>query len=476
MSAASGWNSSFLATKSVSQLSSISAPSAAATRPLLAVRSAPRFLHLGLALDAQELDGLVEVAVGLLEGLLASIIPAPVASRSFLTSAAVKFAMSFVSLVDARTSGQCSVAGVRRRGRRRSDVGGSAARASAASGGSPRLRPVSAGGSASAASAAGASAAGLGGLGGVRRPRRRLGRGVPRPPCRCSSSRSQSASGSSAAELAGGGLLVAVLAGPRAGHQALGDGVGDDPGEQRDGADRVVVARDLVVDLVRVAVGVEDRDDRDVQLARLADGDVLLLGVDDPDRARDPRPCRGCRRGSWSSLSFSRLQDEQLLLGHARAGHVVEVELLELLEALQPLVHGLEVGEHAAEPALVDVGHADAGRLLGDRLLGLLLGADEQDRAAVGDGLLDELVGAVDVGQRLLQVDDVDAVALGEDEALHLRVPATGLVPEVDAALEQLLHGDDLVGHVCLSCAEARGASGSAMSVPSRVTGRPLAS
>ena len=63
----------------------------------------------------------------------------------------------------------------------------------------------------------------------------------------------------------------------------------------------------------------------------------------------------------------------------------------------------------------------------------------------MGDGLLDELVGAVDVRQRLLQVDDVDAVALGEDEALHLRVPAAGLVPEVDAALEQLPHGDD--GH-----------------------------
>ncbi len=64
------------------------------------------------------------------------------------------------------------------------------------------------------------------------------------------------------------------------------------------------------------------------------------------------------------------------------------------------------------------------------------------------DGLLDELVGAVDVRQRLEQVDDVDAVTLGEDEALHLRVPATGLVTEVDAALQQLPHRDDGHGRI----------------------------
>src|SRR5690606_32128355 len=136
---------------------------------------------------------------------------------------------------------------------------------------------------------------------------------------------------------------------------------------------------------------------------------------------------------------------EQLLLRVHRTGHIVEVDLLELLHPLEPLVHGAEVREHAAQPTLVDVGHADACGLLGHRLLGLLLGADEQDRAPVGDGLLDELVRAVDVRQRLLQVDDVDAVALGEDEALHLGVPAARLVPEVDTALEQLAHGHD--GH-----------------------------
>lgn len=104
-------------------------------------------------------------------------------------------------------------------------------------------------------------------------------------------------------------------------------------------------------------------------------------------------------------------------------------------------MHGGEVGEHATQPALVHVGHADAGRLFGDGLLSLLFGADEHDRTTVGDGLLDELVRLVDVGQRLLQVDDVDAIAVGEDEPLHLGVPTSGLVPEVRAAVKQLLHG-----------------------------------
>src|SRR5205814_2950736 len=51
--------------------------------------------------------------------------------------------------------------------------------------------------------------------------------------------------------------------------------------------------------------------------------------------------------------------------------------------------------------------------------------------------------------QRLLKVDDVDPVPLHEDEALHLRVPAAGLMSEVDSGLEELLHRDD--GHVCVS-------------------------
>ena len=43
------------------------------------------------------------------------------------------------------------------------------------------------------------------------------------------------------------------------------------------------------------------------------------------------------------------------------------------------------------------------------------------------------------------QVDDVDPAALGEDVPPHLRIPAPGLVTEMDSGLQQLAHGDD--GH-----------------------------
>src|SRR5438034_899435 len=79
--------------------------------------------------------------------------------------------------------------------------------------------------------------------------------------------------------------------------------------------------------------------------------------------------------------------------------------------------------------------------------LRLTLGAYEEDDPALGRQLLDVLKGLLEQAIGLLQVDDVDPVALAEDVFLHLRVPALGLVPEVDPRLEQLLHGDR-GGHV----------------------------
>ena len=182
---------------------------------------------------------------------------------------------------------------------------------------------------------------------------------------------------------------------------------------------------------------------------------MLLLGVDDPDRAGNLGHIANTAECALELVLLT-THHEEFLLRLPAAGDIVEVDLFQLLQALQALVNGIEVSEHAAEPTLIDVRHADTIRLLGNRFLSLLLGADEHDGSTVGDGFLHVLVGTIDVRQRLLKIDDVDAVALGKDEALHLGVPAPGLVPKVDTTLQKLAHRDDGHGRSPSSGARAR--------------------
>src|SRR5690242_7543947 len=411
MLAARVWKSSFLATKSVSQDSWIIAPSAAAIRPLVASR-APSLLTFAPALMRSASTALSKSPSASVRAFLLSIMPAPVRSRSFFTSAALMVAIArfLVSSVVRAHAGPRRPAFSRRRGPRARWSGG--------------RRLCRAGGRA------------------VARRGRRLDRGTGRLATADQQVALPLGQRLVGPELAGRLRLVrlgtvAAGVGGRVGpgHQALGHRVGHHPGQQRGAADRVVVAGDLVVDLVRVAVGVEDRHHRDAQLAGLADGDVLLLRVDHPDGARHPGHVADAAERALQLVLLPG-EDQLLLLGERRVAAGL-LHDLELLEALEPLVDGREVGEHPAQPALVHVRHADPLGLLGDDLLGLLLGADEQDRAAVGHGLPDELVRPVDVGQRLLQGDDVDAVALAEDEPLHLRVPPAARGPEEWSAAGQ---------------------------------------
>jgi hypothetical protein len=50
-----------------------------------------------------------------------------------------------------------------------------------------------------------------------------------------------------------------------------------------------------------------------------------------------------------------------------------------------------------------------------------------------------------------LDIDDVDAVALSKDKALHLWVPTTSLVSEVNTAVEEFSHCYNRHGGTLLS-------------------------
>src|SRR5262245_9698371 len=84
--------------------------------------------------------------------------------------------------------------------------------------------------------------------------------------------------------------------------------------------------------------------------------------------------------------------------------------------------------------------HPAASSLLGHRILGLALGAHEEDDASLRGQLAYKAAGFAEHFQSLLQINDVNAITFPEDIFLHLGVPAAGLVAKVDSSLQQLFH------------------------------------
>src|SRR5437667_5043527 len=145
-------------------------------------------------------------------------------------------------------------------------------------------------------------------------------------------------------------------------------------------------------------------------------------------------------------------------------------EAVDFLQAADAFANGAQIGQRAAEPAVHHIGHPGARGGVFDFLLGLLLGADEQDRAAVENDVMEESAGDFDLGESLVKVNDVNAVACGENELLHLGVPALGLVTEMNPRFHQLC--DRYACQCILRCSISRPADfATARDIPSLMTG-----
>ena len=149
----------------------------------------------------------------------------------------------------------------------------------------------------------------------------------------------------------------------------------------------------------------------------------------------------------YSSFSSSASIDIRSLVGSRSRLARRFSEAAQVVQAVDALRHRLEVGQQAAEPALVDVRHPAAVGPLLDRVARLLLGPDEEDRAALAGDLGGEVAR---LGEQLLglqQVDDVDAVVLAVDVAAHARIPAPRLVAEMQPCRQQV--SESGLGHRC---------------------------
>ena len=140
-----------------------------------------------------------------------------------------------------------------------------------------------------------------------------------------------------------------------------------------------------------------------------------------------------------SSFSISRVRISASFLVRLVEG-AVGLLCLQIAQALDRGADGLVVGEHAAQPAMADIGHAGALSLLLDDLARGTLGADKQDLVLVSCEPLDQVQRFIEGGNSVLEVDDVDLVAGTKDVLVHLGIPVTGLVAKVCACLQQVAH------------------------------------
>src|SRR5215831_19555928 len=93
---------------------------------------------------------------------------------------------------------------------------------------------------------------------------------------------------------------------------------------------------------------------------------------------------------------------------------------------------------------MIHIVHATPGCFFSNSFLGLFLCAHEQDGSTICGYLLNKLVRFIQACYRLLQVNNMDAIAIHKDEWSHLGVPTTGLMPKVNTSFKKLLHRDNV--------------------------------
>ena len=117
----------------------------------------------------------------------------------------------------------------------------------------------------------------------------------------------------------------------------------------------------------------------------------------------------------------------------------------QLTQTLDRGADGFVVGQHAAQPAVIDERRATTSSFFANDLASGTLGADEQDLVLASSQLLNESLSFVEHRQGFFEVDDVNLVTRAENVLAHFRVPVTGLVAEVHTGLQHIAHVD--LGH-----------------------------
>ena len=219
------------------------------------------------------------------------------------------------------------------------------------------------------------------------------------------------------------------------------DGVDELLEDDPDGADRIVVSGDGVVHDIWVGVGVDEGHDWDFQAAGFGNSDVLTGGVNDDQSVWQSVHGANATKVALELHPFA-VEASEFLFGHGLELGLF-LDFLEVIEAGNAFADGFHVGEHATEPAVIDVELSAGFCCFTNGFLGLAFATDEEDLLLLAGQFTEELGSDVDLFDGFLDIEDVDLVPGFQDERLHLGVPTAGLVAEVDSGFDEF--GEDLI-------------------------------
>ena len=128
------------------------------------------------------------------------------------------------------------------------------------------------------------------------------------------------------------------------------------------------------------------------------------------------------------------LESQAFFLGNSFEAAVLG-HLLKLFEALDGLLYGFVIGEHATEPSIAHEWHLATFSLAANCFPRRTFGSYKKNAAAVCYDCLDKRVRITSHGQAHLKIDYVNFVTLTENVGCHFRVPVTGLMTKVHASL-----------------------------------------
>ncbi len=109
-----------------------------------------------------------------------------------------------------------------------------------------------------------------------------------------------------------------------------------------------------------------------------------------------------------------------------------------IFEFFNAVLYRIEIRQHPAEPAFAYIGHPATIRFFSDGILNLFFGAHEENRTAGRHRLFNLFKINVEVGQRFVQVDNVNPFTCAEHVIFHCRVPPAFLMAEMTAVFQQV--------------------------------------